>query len=281
MEIQWVLTYLGLGTVVGFFAGLFGIGGGGIMVPVLTTLFVMQGVPIEHIVHAALATSMAAIITTSIASFRAHHKRGAVHWSVVKGITPGILLGTFATTFIAAYLPSLPLAIFFALFMSYVAVQMLLNIKPKPSRQIPGTFGLSAVGTGIGSISALVAIGGGTMTVPFLTWCNVKIQNAIGTSAAVGLPIAIAGTLGYFISGLNAEGMPDYSVGFVYVPAVMLISLVSYFTAPLGVKLAHSLPVATLKKLFAGLLVILALKMLQTVLTNRKTNIPIILNSRL
>lgn len=266
MELQWIIAYLSLGAIVGFFAGLFGIGGGGIMVPVLTTFFVMQGFPIDHIVHAALATSMAAIITTSISSFRAHHKRGAVLWPVVKNITPSILVGTFAATFLAAYLSSLPLAIFFSLFMTYVAIQMLLNIKPKPSRDIPSTVGLSAVGSGIGAISALVAIGGGTLSVPFLTWCNVKIQTAIGTSAAIGLPIALAGTLGYFISGLSAQDMPDYSLGYVYLPGVVLISMVSYFTAPLGVKLAHSLPVATLKKLFAGLLVLLALKMLHTVM---------------
>lgn len=266
MEIQWVLVYLSLGAVVGFFAGLFGIGGGGIMVPVLTSLFVMQGFPVEHIVHAALATSMAAIITTSISSFRAHHKEAAVNWSVVKGMSFGIFLGTLAATFIAAQLSSLPLAIFFSLFMFYVAIQMLLNIKPKPSRQLPNHLGLSLVGSGIGAVSALVAIGGGSLTVPFLTWCNVKIQHAIGTSAAIGLPIALAGTLGYFINGLNTYGMPDFSLGYLYLPAVLLISIVSYFTAPLGVKLAHKLPVSILKKLFSGLLILLALKMLHTVL---------------
>jgi len=268
MEVQWVIAYLSLGAVVGFFAGLFGIGGGGIMVPVLTTFFVMQGFPTEHIVHAALATSMAAIITTSISSLNAHHKRGAVNWSVVKGMSVGVLLGTFAATFLASYLASLPLAIFFVLFMFYVAFNMLINKKPNARRSLPSTLGLSAVGSGIGAVSALVAIGGGTLTVPFLTWCNIKIQHAIGTSAAIGLPIAVAGTVGYFVSGLDAEGMPEYSLGYVYLPAVILISLVSFLTAPLGVKLAHSLPVGILKKLFAGLLVLLAIKMLHTVIVS-------------
>jgi len=134
MEVQWMIAYLSLGAVVGFFAGLFGIGGGGIMVPVLTTFFVMQGFPTEHIVHAALATSMAAIITTSISSLNAHHKRGAVNWSVVKGMSVGVLLGTFAATFLASYLASLPLAIFFVLFMFYVAFNMLVNKKPNARR---------------------------------------------------------------------------------------------------------------------------------------------------
>ena len=265
MALQWLLAYLALGSVVGFFAGLFGIGGGGIMVPVLTTLFAVQGMPPELIVHAALATSLAAIIATSISSLRAHHRLGAVNWVVVRSITPGILLGSFAATFLAAWLSSLFLAIFFVLFMSYVALQMLFDIKPRPGRTLPGALGLSVAGLVIGAISSLVAIGGGTMTVPFLSWCNVRIQNAIGTSAAVGLPIAMAGTLGYFVSGLNASGMPPWSLGFVYAPAAVLISLMSVISAPLGARLVHRLPVASLKKLFAALLIVLAIKMLHTV----------------
>ncbi len=149
--------------------------------------------------------------------------------------------------------------------MAYVSLQMVLNIKPKPQRQLPGTAGVSLAGLVIGSISALVAIGGGSLTVPFLTWCNVRIQQAIGTSAAVGLPIALSGALGYMINGWSATGLPDYSVGYVSLPAVLLISAVSFFTAPVGARLAHRLPVATLKKAFAALLLLLSLKMLQTV----------------
>ncbi len=268
LDLQWVLAYLALGATVGFFAGLFGVGGGGIMVPVLTTLFAAQGVPFEHIVHMALATSMAAIVITSISSLRAHQKHGAIQWAIVKGITPGILLGTFGAALVAAYIPSLPLAIFFSVFMAYVSVQMWLNIKPQPSRQLPGPLGLTGVGVGIGGVSALVAIGGGSLSVPFMTWCNVKIQQAIATSAAIGLPIALAGTLGYLISGWGEQGLPAYTVGYIYLPAVVLISIVSTLTAPLGAKLAHSLPVAALKKLFALLLIVLSLKMLHTILTS-------------
>ncbi len=266
IELEWVSSYLALGMAVGFFAGLLGVGGGGIMVPVLTTLFAMQGFPREHIVHLALATSMAAIIFTSIASLRAHHKHGAVLWSVVWRITPGILIGTFGAAFMAALIPTRPLAIFFVCFMAYVALQMVLNIKPKPYRQLPGSVALSLVGVGIGGVSALVAIGGGSLTVPFMTWCNVKLPNAIGTSAAIGLPIAVAGTLGYLVSGWDIAGMPLYSVGFIYLPAVASIACVSVVTAPLGARLAHKLPVATLKKLFAVMLMLLSAKMLQTVL---------------
>ena len=268
MTVQEIIIYLALGAFVGVVAGLFGVGGGGVMVPAFTSLFALQHFPTEHLVHIALATSMAAIIPTSIASLRAHHAHGAVLWSLVGKITPGILVGTFAATFLAAQLEALPLAIFFALFMAYVSLQMWLNIKPKPSRQLPGMLGTSLVGMGIGAVSALVAIGGGSLSVPFLMYCNVKIQNAIGTSAAIGLPIAISGTLGYLISGWNVNGLPAYTIGYIYLPAVALVAGVSFFTAPLGAKLAHSLPVATLKKGFAVVMFLLSLKMLYTVLTH-------------
>ncbi|HRP96267.1 MAG TPA: sulfite exporter TauE/SafE family protein [Rhodocyclaceae bacterium] len=262
----WWLSYLVLGGFVGFFAGLLGIGGGGIMVPVLTTLFVTQGFPADKVVHLALGTSMAAIVLTSVASLRAHHRHAAVRWDIVRGITPGILLGTFGATFLASRLASEPLAIFFAVFMAYVSLQMLANIKPKPTRQLPGAAGMSAVGLGIGGVSALVAIGGGSLSVPFMTWCNVKVHHAIGTSAAIGLPIALAGTVGYLVNGWGSAGMPALSLGFIYLPALVLVSAVSMYTAPLGAKLAHRLPVATLKKVFAGVLLALCAKMLHSVL---------------
>lgn len=262
-EFWW--AYLALGAFAGFFAGLLGVGGGAIMVPILTSIFLAEGFPKSEVVHLALGTSMAAIIFTSISSLRAHHAHGAVLWKVVRGMTPGILFGTFGATFVAALLPTRPLTIFFACFISYVAVQMLLNIKPKPHRDLPGALGLGAVGLGIGGVSALVAIGGGSLSVPFMTWCNVKMQHAIGTSAAIGLPIALAGALGYLINGWGSSGLPDWSIGYVYLPALVLVSAVSTFTAPLGARLAHRLPVATLKKVFAGVLILLSAKMLHTV----------------
>jgi len=261
----WWLTYPVLGAVVGFFAGLLGVGGGGIMVPMLTTLFLAQGFPLEQVVHMALGTSMAAIVLTSVSSLRAHHAHGAVRWDVVRVITPGILVGTFGATFIASRVNTAVLAIFFAVFMAYVSVQMLLNIKPKPSRDLPGTAGMTLAGLGIGGVSALVAIGGGSLSVPFMTWCNVKVQNAIGTSAAIGLPIAIAGTVGYLVNGWNAPGTPFLTLGYIYVPALVGVALVSMWVAPIGASLAHRLPVATLKKIFAGLLMALCAKMLHSV----------------
>src|SRR5688572_23858567 len=171
MEFEWLLAYLALGAVTGIFAGLFGIGGGGIMVPVLTSLFIAQDFPADQVMHLALGTSMAAIVPTALASLRAHHQHKAVFWPAVHSLVPGVLVGTFAATFFASFLPAQALAVFFVCFMAFIAAQFIWDRKPKPARQLPGAPMLSAVGAGIGSISALVAIGGGTLTVPFLVWC--------------------------------------------------------------------------------------------------------------
>lgn len=266
LDPQWVLGFLLLGAFVGFMAGLLGIGGGGIMVPALTSIFLFQGVPVEKVVHLALGTSMASIIATSLSSMRAHHRNGGVLWPVVRAVTPGIIVGTFLATFVAKYISSVHLALFFAVFMGAVAVQMFLNKKPRPSRELAGTTGLLVAGSGIGAISALVSIGGGSLTVPFLTWQNVDVRKAIGTSAAIGLPISIAGTLGYIVNGWANSSPENYTFGFIYLPAVLLISVVSFFTAPIGAKMAHRLPVGILKKIFAVLLVLLGLKMLFSVI---------------
>ncbi len=257
----WLIGYVALGAVAGFFAGLLGVGGGAIMVPVLALMFAAQGFPDTHLMHLALGTSMAAIVFTSISSLRAHHSHGAVRWPIVKTIAPGILVGTFLGAQLASLIPTRPLAIFFTVFMSYVALQMLANIKPKPSRQLPGSVGMFGVGSGIGAISALVAIGGGSLSVPFMTWCNVKMHDAIGTSAAIGLPIAVAGTLGYLVGGWGADDLPTGSFGYVYLPALAACMVTSMLTAPFGAKAAHSLPVATLKKIFAGVILLLLAKM--------------------
>jgi uncharacterized membrane protein YfcA len=184
-----------------------GIGGGLVMVPTLTMMFAAQaGFPPGEVLHLALGTSMAAILFTSLASLLTHHRHGAVLWPVVVQITPGILLGTLLGTLFAANVPAKPLAVFFTAFVCLVAVQMILNLKPKASRELPGAAGVVAVGTGIGAVSALVAIGGGSLTVPFLTWCNVRVQQAIGTSAAIGFPIAVGGSLGYIFNGWGHPG---------------------------------------------------------------------------
>lgn len=266
MDLQWIAAFLSLGALVGFMAGLLGVGGGGIMVPVLTTLFLWQDVPAGRAVHLALGTSMASIVVTSFASLRAHHARGAVVWSIVRTMSAGILAGTFAATFLAVRARSLHLAVFFSLFMAFIAVQMFLNRQPPAGRKPVGRGGLLLGGSVIGAISALVSIGGGALTVPFLLWQNIDMKKAIGTSAAIGFPISVAGTAGYVVNGWAASAGGDGRHGLVYLPAVLLISAASYLTVPHGAKVAHRLPVAALRRVFAVLLVLLSLKMLTSVL---------------
>lgn len=259
-EIDIILFLLVAGAFTGFCAGLFGIGGGGIMVPLLALCFSHIGLPQDQIMHFALGTSMAAIIPTAIASIITHHKHAAVLWSVVIKFVPGVLAGTFIGSLIATHLSNYFLAIFFALFMAIVAWKMWGNFLPKASRQLPSSGLLALTGSGIGGISALVAIGGGTMTVPFLLWCNIHLRNAIATSAAVGLPIAITGAAGYALH--LDEGIAGISIGYLVWPAVLALACGSVITAPLGAKLAHQLPTDKLKKYFAIFLLFLSVQML-------------------
>jgi uncharacterized membrane protein YfcA len=260
---EW-LAYSILGAAAGFLAGLLGVGGGLIIVPVLTFIFTGLHFPATHVVHLALGTSLATILFTSISSLRAHHAHGAVNWRIWRGITPGIVTGTLAGSVLAAWLSSAFLKGFFVVFLFYVGTQMLLDIRPKASRELPGPLGLFLAGNVIGAVSSLVGIGGGTLSVPFMTWCNVKLHEAIGTSAAIGLPIAAAGAVGYGVNGLSVTGLPAGSLGFVYLPALAAIALVSVLTAPLGAKLAHRLPVKKLKRIFALLLYALGVRMALT-----------------
>jgi uncharacterized membrane protein YfcA len=269
MSLLWIASYLALGACSGVFAGMLGIGGGVVLVPSLALMFAAQGelFPATETLHMALGTSMASIIFTAIASIRTHQRHAAIRWDVVRAITPGILLGTTLGSLLAASVPARPLAIFFTAFVYIVAIQMAMNLKPKPTRDLPGPAGTAGVGLGIGVLSALVAIGGGSLTVPFLTWCNVRVQHAIGTSAAVGLPIAFGGTLGYIANGWGEQGLPGGSLGYVYLPALAVLVAATMLTAPYGARLAHRLPVAILKRLFAGVLILLATKMLWSLLS--------------
>lgn len=249
------------GVLAGIFAGLFGVGGGLIIVPILTALFTAQLMPEAYIIQLAIGTSLSSIMFTSLSSMRAHHRRGAVEWFIVRKISFGILAGAFFGSWLAAQLSTRFLKIFFVAFLFYVAVRLLLNVRPAPGKQY-GAAGIFGVGSLIGAVSSLVGIGGGTMSVPFLLRCNISMHNAIGTSAAIGFPIALAGAAGYAIHGLKVSGLPVYTLGFIYLPALLVVSLASITTAPLGAKLAHNLPVLMLKKVFAGLLVILGIKMM-------------------
>jgi len=260
---QLIIELALLGICTGFLAGLLGIGGGMIMVPFLTFMLSQRGVDANLTVKMAIATSMATIIFTSISSVRAHHKRGAVRWDLVKGLAPGIVLGSMiASMGVFAMLKGANLAIFFGLFVGFSATQMFLDKKPAPSRQVPGTAGLVAAGSAIGFLSGLVGAGGGFISVPFMAWCNVAIHTAVATSSALGFPIALANVAGYVMSGMSVTGLPDDAIGYIWVPALVVIALCSVFTAPLGAKAAHSLPVKKLKRIFAMILYALAAYML-------------------
>ena len=265
MILEWT-AYIVLGLFAGFVAGLLGVGGGLIIVPVLVFIFTAHHFADQYVVHLALGTAFASIVFTSISSFRAHHAHGAVDWKVWREISPGVVTGTLLGTVIAAYLSAMFLKIFFVAFVLYVATQMLLDIKPKAERALPRLPGMFAAGNIIGVISSFVGIGGGTLSIPFMTWCNVSLHRAIGTSAAIGLPIAIAGAIGYAANGLLVRSaLPEYSFGFIYLPALVAIVVASVLTAPLGARLAHRLPVKKLKKIFAFLLYILGIRMVVSI----------------
>ncbi len=258
--------FLACGAVAGVFAGLLGIGGGVIIVPILTFVFPLIGVPAPLVHHLALGTSLANIIITSFSSARAHHKHGAVRWEIVKDITPGIIIGTFLGGIIASHLPSTFLKAFFACFLYVVAIEMLIGKKPQGTRQVPGMWGTSAVGSVIGMLSGFVGIGGGTMSVPFMTFCSVPMRTAVATSAAIGFPIAVSGTLGYIIGGFHVAELPSATLGYVHLWALLGLGVAGFLTAPLGAKLTHTLPVPVLKRFFAVFLLIVATRMVWSLL---------------
>jgi uncharacterized membrane protein YfcA len=211
---------------------------------------------------------MATIIFTSISSVRAHHKRGAVRWDLVKRLAPGIVIGSMVGSLgVFALLKGSYLALVFAVFVAFSATQMFLDRKPKPTRQMPGTAGTVGMGGFIGFLSGLVGAGGGFVSVPFMTWCNVAIHNAVATSAALGFPIAVANVAGYIISGQSVPNLPPASFGYIWLPGLAIIALCSVFTAPLGARAAHALPVSRLKRVFASILYMLAVYMLYKGLT--------------
>lgn len=260
-QLVFELALLGTGT--GFLAGLLGIGGGMIMVPFLTIILSARGVSPDLAVKMAIATSMATIIFTSVSSVRAHHKRGAVRWDIAKRLAPGIVVGSLVASLgVFAILRGSYLAIVFGLFVGFSATQMVLDKKPKPTRQMPGTPGQLAAGGFIGFLSGLVGAGGGFVSVPFMTWCNVPIHNAVATSAALGFPIAVANVVGYVIAGQQVTGLPPASLGYIWLPGLAVIAACSVFTAPLGARAAHALPVSRLKRVFASILYLLSIYML-------------------
>jgi len=259
---EWWWAYLALGAFVGFFAGLLGIGGGAAMVPVLAFIYAAKGFDAGQVVHLALGTSMATILFTSVSSVRAHHGHGAVNWAMVKRMAPGIILGTFGGALLASVLDVRLLSVVFTLLIYYISAQMFFGKKPEAGALPISTTGLNISSALIGVISSLTATGGAALVVAWLVKRGIRVHEAIGTAAAIGWPLAAAGTAGYVITGLRQPALPDSSAGFVFLPGLAGIVIASMLLAPLGAKLAHRTPGPLLKKIFAAVLFTLATKML-------------------
>jgi len=251
-----------LGAIAGFLGGLLGVGGGVIVVPVLIMVFTFLSFDSAVLTHMAIGTSLATIILTSVGAVVAHHRKGAVRWDIFYWYAPGLALGALFGAEIADLMPGRTLQIVFGIFSIVIAIKMGLNLKVSPHRQVPQKAALLLPGTIVGCIASLFGIGGGSLTVPFLSWCNVKMQQAVATSSAGGLPIAISGALGFVITGWSSPELPAWSVGYVYLPALLGVGIFSAVFAQYGAMYAHKLPAKTLKRVFSILLVVVGLKLI-------------------
>jgi uncharacterized membrane protein YfcA len=248
------------GAFAGTLAGLLGIGGGIVIVPIVLLFFESQGVESDLAIKMALGTSLATIIFTAMSSIYTHHRKQAVQWGIVKIMTPGILAGSLTGAWLADIIPGTTLYITFIVFLFLVSAQMAVS-RVSAHRTLPGHFAMNGISFGIGTVSALMGVGGGSLTVPFLSYCGVPIKKAIATAAAIGLPIAASATLGYIIGGLNEENLPPGSVGYVNLPVFGGVVVASLVFAPMGAILAHKLPDQVLRRLFAIFIFIMATKM--------------------
>jgi uncharacterized membrane protein YfcA len=262
----WWLIYLAMGLGVGVFAGMLGIGGGTILVTLMVLAFHAQGIAPDRILHLALGTAMATVILTSISSFLAHNKHGAVRWDIVRSVAPGLVAGAVVGALIAEKLPTRYLALIFVVFVLYAGTQLILDVKPKASRQLPDAWIMAGVAMLVGVTCSLVGAAGGIITIPLLSLCNVPLRQAIGTSSAFGLPVAVAGTFGYVWSGLGDLSLPAFTLGYVYIPALLAIVAGTFVTVPVGARLTHRMPVLALKRILGVILWMLAAKMTWTLL---------------
>ena len=268
-----VATLLLAGAVAGTFAGLLGIGGGAVIVPVLSLVFINQGLGPDALVKTAIGSSLATIAVTALASIWTHHRKGAVRWPLAWTMTPGVVAGAIIGAAVADWIPGLVLGYVFVLFLTCVAAQMALDMREgvRPAgaggERLPGVWGLRAVAMSVGAVSALMGIGGGALHVPYLSWRGVAVKQAIATAAAIGFPLGAVSAVGFIIAGLDESGLPPYNVGYVNLPAFGGIVAASVVFAPLGAKLAHALPDKLLKRIFAAFLLALAARMAYDLIT--------------
>ena len=257
--------YMALGAFAGLLAGLFGIGGGIIVVPVLVFAFTLQGIHPEILMHMAVATSLANIIFTATSAIRTHQKKGAILWGMAKPIAIGMLIGSFIGVNTAVAVPGEVLQGVFGAFALYLSAKMVLLTKRPPQKQLPGTKGLVITGGTIGWASAIFGIGGGNLLVSWLVNRGVIMQKAVATAAACGLAIGLVGAATNVVAGLDHPLLPEYALGFVYLPALLGIISTSTFAASFGAKIAHQLPAKKLQQMFAVLLLLAGLRMLANV----------------
>ena len=256
-----LLLFAAAGLAAGFVSGLLGIGGGLVLVPVLAAVFAMQHVDSAVLMPLTLGTSLASIIFTSLVSARSHHKRASVDWRIVQRMAPGVFLGAGCGALCATQLPTAALQTGFVIFASVAATQLLVGAEARSGCPLPSTAGLATRGTAIGLVSGLIGGGAATLSVPLLTWCSVPVRIAIGSAAALGFPIAVAGTTAFIVSGAHMSSLPPLTLGFVHLPALAMLAGGSMLSAPLGATVSHRLPISTLRRLFAVALYGVAAKM--------------------
>jgi uncharacterized protein len=259
---EWWIGYLATGAIAGFFAGMLGIGGGAIIVPMLVALFEAQGLPHAHLMHLAVGTALATFLFTSLSSVRAHARRGAIRWDIARRMTPGVLAGGLIGSGLSGHVSTAGFAAIFTAVIYAAATSMLIDRKPKPRKPLPGALGMFVAGFLFSALSAFAAVGGAFMTIPFMLWCGVPMLEAIGTASLIGLPIALSGSAGFMLAGLAAEGLPAHSLGFVYLPALAGVAAAGIVSAPLGAAAAHRTPTRWLKRIFAVLFYVVATRML-------------------
>jgi uncharacterized protein len=259
---EWWLAYLATGAVAGFFAGMLGIGGGAIIVPMLVALFEAQGLPRAQVMHLAVGTALATFLFTSLSSVRAHARRNAIRWDIGWRMTPGILAGGLIGSGLSRHVSTAGFAAIFTVVIYAAATSMLIDRKPRAARELPGKAGMFVAGFLFSALSAFAAVGGAFMTIPFMLWCGVPLLQAIGTASLIGLPIALSGSIGFMLAGLAAEALPRWSLGFIYLPALAGVVASGVLAAPLGAAVAHRTPARWLKRGFAVLFYAVATRML-------------------
>ena len=255
------LEFALIGLAAGYLAGFLGIGGGFVVVPALTFLFLQDPATAPWAIHMAVGTSLATMLVTSLSSIIAHHRKGAIRWPLVRALAPGLLIGAVLGAVVADFLEPEALVRVVGVFAVLAGLQLILGRKPDGEKPLPGQPGVSVVGLVIGAISSLIGIGGGALTGPWQLWHGIRAQNAVATSAACGYPIAIAGSISFLVLGLGS-GLPQGALGYIHLPAFTGIALASAVAAPLGAATVHRLPPATVRRVFGGFLVLVGLRML-------------------